>query len=74
MSNNVRQLRRSLDLSQEELANRVGMSRQAINKIERGITKRPAVSTAIKISAALGVDVEMVFSGDDVNSSVRKGM
>ena len=36
MKNNLKQFRNDLNLSQEELANKTGVSRQTINSIEKG--------------------------------------
>lgn len=50
-------------MTQEELALRVGVSRQTIMSIERGRTN-PSILLALKISSALGVSVTEVFVMD----------
>ncbi|MDR0936843.1 MAG: helix-turn-helix domain-containing protein [Oscillospiraceae bacterium] len=55
ISDNLKRLRRSLDLTQEELANKLGVSAQAISKWERGdnfpdITLLPAIATFCEVS------------------------
>lgn len=47
-------------MTQEELALRVGVSRQTVMSIERGATN-PSVLLAYKISMALGRQVTEVF-------------
>ncbi|RCX23647.1 putative transcriptional regulator [Fontibacillus phaseoli] len=62
--NRVRELRARDQLSQEELAKRVGASRQTIALIERG-DYSPSVLLSLKIAAEFAVQVEDVFSIQD---------
>ena len=50
----IKKIRESLELSQEELAEEAGLHRTYISQVERGI-KSPSVKTLIKVSEALGV-------------------
>lgn len=61
--NMVRKLRRWRDISQAELADRAGVSRQTIANIERG-NYSPSVHLALDVCTILGATVEEVF-GDD---------
>ena len=61
---NVKEHRERLGLSQEALARELGVSRQTIVNIERGLSE-PRVLLAIAIAAALGVAIQELF---------RKGM
>lgn len=61
LKNTIRRLRFDRNMTQEELALRTGVSRQTIMSIERGKTN-PSILLALKIAAALGVDVEEVFT------------
>ena len=61
--NMVRKWRRWLELSQAELARRVGVSRQTIANIERG-NYSPSVYLALDICRELGKTIEEVF-GDE---------
>jgi putative transcriptional regulator len=56
----LKERRNELGLSQEALARTVGVSRQTIVNIERGLSE-PRVSLAIALAAALGVLVEQLF-------------
>lgn len=60
MKSRLRLLRAEHGLTQEDLAARIGVSRQAINALE---TERhdPSLDLAYKIAAAFGVAVEQVF-------------
>jgi putative transcriptional regulator len=60
LKNQVRRLRNLQGLSQEELAEAVGVSRQTINSIEQQ-RSTPSVAVAIGISRTFGKTVEEVF-------------
>ena len=51
----VRRLRSELKLSQDDLAQRVGVTRVSISDIERGVRSDMRVSTLSKLAKALGV-------------------
>lgn len=61
LTNNIRRLRFERGMTQEELALRVGVSRQSIMSIERSSTN-PSVLLAYKIAMALQVPVTDVFA------------
>jgi putative transcriptional regulator len=60
LHNTIRRLRFERNMTQEELALRVGVSRQTIMSIERGASN-PSVLLAYKIAMALQVPVTEVF-------------
>jgi putative transcriptional regulator len=65
------------EMTQEELARRVGVSRQTVVAIEGGMYN-PSVSLAIRIARVFGVPVEAVFilggeEGPRGSRSSRKG-
>jgi len=57
---NVREYRQRAGLSQEALARQLGVSRQTIVNIERGVSE-PKVLLAIALGAALGVAIQELF-------------
>ncbi|MCR4325917.1 MAG: helix-turn-helix transcriptional regulator [Patescibacteria group bacterium] len=59
--NRVQELRTAAHLTQEELAERAGVSRQTIIAIEKG-NYTPSVSLAIKLARIFKTPVEKVFS------------
>ena len=61
LRNNIRRLRFEKSMTQEELALRVGVSRQTIMSIERGDTN-PSVLLAFKIASALDMQITETFS------------
>lgn len=60
IENRVRELRTDLGLTQEQLADLVGIARQSIISIEKG-RFLPTIETALRLSAALKVPVENLF-------------
>lgn len=60
MRNRVRELRTKAGLTQEELGNRAGVSRQTIISIEGG-RYDPSLSLALNLSKLLGRSVEELF-------------
>ncbi len=59
--NHVRRHRRQLhDMTQQELADRVGVTRQTILSIERG-RYNPSVGRALRLAETFGVTVEVLF-------------
>jgi len=65
MKNCLKVLRAEHNLTQEELAQRVGVSRQAINAIETG-KYDPSLPLAIKLAKLFGKPVEEIFSLEEV--------
>ena len=64
ITNTIRKLRFECDeMTQQDLAERVGVTRQTINAIELG-KYSPSLEVAFRIAAALGVRLEDVFSYD----------
>lgn len=60
MRNKVRELRTAHGMTQEDLAERVGTSRQTIISIESG-RYNPSILLAYKLAAAFGQSIEAVF-------------
>ncbi len=60
LGDNVKQLRLSHGLSQEELAFRAELDRTYISQIERGVGN-PSVLVLLKISLILGVELGELF-------------
>lgn len=60
MNNKVKELRSQFNLSQANLAQLVGVSRQTINSLETG-RYNPSIILAYKISRVFKLNVEEVF-------------
>ena len=64
MKNRLKVARAEMDLTQEELAQRIGVSRQSINAIESG-RYVPSTVLALKMAQVFGKPVEEVFILDE---------
>ena len=64
MKNRLKVARAEMDLTQEELAQRVGVSRQSINAIESG-RYVPSTVLALKMAQVFGKPVEEIFMLDE---------
>lgn len=63
MRNDIRELRGERGLSQQELAEAMGVSRQTINSIEKE-RYTPSLPLAITLARYFGRPVEEIFHGD----------
>jgi putative transcriptional regulator len=61
MKNTVKVQRAILDITQEELAKKIGVSRQTINSIEKN-RYVPSTVLALKLSQVFGLPVNEFFS------------
>lgn len=60
LANNIKSYREAANLTQMELAARMGVSRKTVNTVENGVFA-PSVVIALKFAAALEVSVEELF-------------
>jgi putative molybdopterin biosynthesis protein len=70
LDNRVRDLRQAAGLSQAELAERAGVTRQAVSAIEAG-QYLPNTAVALRLSRALGCVVEDLFRLRDISQKLR---
>lgn len=63
MENRLRELREKFNLTQEELAGKVGVSRQTIISLERG-RYNPSLILAIKLARVFNLEIEEIFIFD----------
>ncbi|MGG4047489.1 MULTISPECIES: helix-turn-helix transcriptional regulator [Paenibacillus] len=64
MKNQIREIRKELKISQEELAKRCGVTRQTINAIEND-KYDPTLSLAFKLAKHLGTQVDQLFAYEE---------
>jgi len=64
VKNELRVLRARHDLSQAELAEKLGVSRQTVNAIETG-RYDPSLSLAFKVAALFGQPIEEIFRAEN---------
>lgn len=62
--NRLKRMRVLAEMSQQELANLSGVSRQSVSNLERGVTKGHS-STYRALASALGVDVGDLAEDED---------
>lgn len=60
LSNRVRELRAERGLTQQDLADQIGVTRQTVIAIEQD-KYSPSLETAFKIALVFGVPLEQVF-------------
>lgn len=60
ITNRIKVWRAEYDLTQQNLADRVGVTRQTINALEKG-KYVPSLELAFKIARLFGVSIEEVF-------------
>ena len=60
LRNHLKRHRRTAELTQQQLADCVGVTRQTIISIERG-RYRPSIELALQLARAFGLPVEALF-------------
>jgi putative transcriptional regulator len=63
MNNRLKVLRAERNWSQQDLAERLAVSRQSVNAIETG-KYDPSLPLAFRISGLFGLPIEAIFSAD----------
>ncbi len=58
LAENLKMLRKQLELTQEELARRIGAPQSSISDLETGAVKNPRVKTLLRLAAALDTTVD----------------
>lgn len=65
MNNRIKELRKEQNVTQEELANAVGVTRQTIISLENG-KYNASLQLAFKIAKHFGTEIEKVFIFEEV--------
>lgn len=68
LAERLREAREDKGVTQEDLADAAGVSKQAVSKIENGGTLKPAMSTMEPIARLLGVNVRWLVDGKSPKS------
>ena len=63
IKNQIRELRARREMTQQDLADQVGVTRQTVIAIEQD-KYSPSLETAFKVAMALGVSLEQCFQYD----------
>lgn len=69
LSEKIRELRRKEGLSQEELAERVDVSRQAVSKWELG-SAVPTADKLVELADFFGVSLDWLMRGEDFSQNI----
>ncbi|RMF90816.1 MAG: transcriptional regulator [Methanobacteriota archaeon] len=64
MKNNLRIQRAIMEMTQEDVAREVGVTRQTINAIEKG-KYNPSLELAFKLARLFNLTIEELFTYDD---------
>ena len=64
MKNKIKELRKQVNLRQEDLALKLGVTRQTINAVENN-KYNPTLELAMKLAKLLGTPVEDIFQLED---------
>ena len=70
----IRAARGAANLSQADLAQRVGVAQAAISRIERDETQDPGVLIVAGIAKALGVSLDQLVEGNATRRAPRKSL
>ena len=62
----IKRLRKERNLTQEELAEKSGVSRGTISALESGTIRITTTKTLVKLAQALETTVDHIFFADDV--------
>ena len=72
MKNKIKVFRAMHDMTQEELADRIRVTRRTINSIERG-KYNPSIEVAYNIAKTFGVTIEEIFCFEDDDGEGPEG-
>ncbi|MDP8033613.1 helix-turn-helix transcriptional regulator [Pasteurella atlantica] len=65
---NIKHIRKSAGISQQDLADMSGISKGQISKLESGEQNNPQINTVVSIAANLGVAIEEIIYGEKTES------
>ena len=71
IGNKIYQLRRSINMTQQELADKIGISVTFLSEIENG-RKSMSVDTLFKLSKGLQVSLDTIVFGNDTENDMQK--
>ncbi len=70
MKNRIAEIRKSKNMSQQQLADNIHTNRAYLSKIENGISI-PSVKLGVRIAEVLGINVENIFFADPVRHELQ---
>jgi DNA-binding transcriptional regulator YiaG len=72
MGDRIRQLRKARNLTQEEFAKSVGVTKSAVSQWEDGSTKNLKLDTFLRVLETLGTDAEFLIFGPDRGGATKR--
>ena len=69
MGYKIKELREAMKMTQEELAEKSGVSRGTISALENGIDRTTTSKTLVKLAQALDTTVDRIFFTNGVSSA-----
>ena len=66
MGYRIRELREAMKMTQEELADKSGVSRGTISALENGSMRNTTSKTLLKLAQALNTSVDLIFFTETV--------
>jgi transcriptional regulator with XRE-family HTH domain len=72
MGDRIRQLRKARNLTQEEFAKSVGVTKSAVSQWEDGSTKNLKLDTFLRVLETLGTDAECLIFGPDRGGATKR--
>ncbi|MDY5107167.1 MAG: helix-turn-helix transcriptional regulator [Actinobacillus minor] len=68
LGDNIKRIRKTAGISQQELADMSGVSKAQISRLENGEQNNPQINTVVSIASNLGVSIEEIIYGDKTES------
>ena len=68
LGDNIKRIRKTAGISQQELADMSGVSKAQISRLENGEHSNPQINTIVSIASNLGVSIEEIIYGDKTES------
>lgn len=68
LGDNIKRIRKTAGISQQELADMSGVSKAQISRLENGEQSNPQINTIVSIASNLGVSIEEIIYGDKTES------
>ncbi len=66
MGYKIKEIRESKHMTQDELAQKSGISRVTISAMENGVERNTTSRTLVKLAEALGVTIDQIFFTESV--------
>lgn len=63
LAKNIKKLRKQHKLSQEQLAQKAGITYSTLIKLESGANKNPTIETVQKLTKAFGIGLDKLLEG-----------